>query len=120
MTHSNPMSRPSNASRPWFVYLIEDEHSLDLYIGIATDVERRVREHNEGKAARRTRGRGPWVLKAYIRYENRSLAAQAEYCMKSYSRGRKLKRFMELGKARGSMCSLEERADGIPTITEPG
>ena len=33
-----------------------------LYTGIAKDTERRLGEHNNGRGAKSTRGKGPWVL----------------------------------------------------------
>lgn len=101
------MSRRSNADRPWFVYLIEDESSGDYYIGITTEVERRVKEHNEGKAAHRTRGRGPWLLRAYVRFDSRREAAQLEYRLKRLPREKKVSEFRMFRNCRGSMCSLE-------------
>ncbi len=47
-----------NDIRPWFVYLLECVDGT-TYIGVTTDVERRVREHNKGRGARYTRGRRP-------------------------------------------------------------
>ena len=42
------------------VYLIENP--LDrMYIGLSDDVDRRVRDHNEG-VSKWTRSRGPWKL----------------------------------------------------------
>jgi len=45
----------------WHVYMVQ---CIDgsLYTGIATDVNRRVAEHNAGQGARYTRGRGPVTL----------------------------------------------------------
>jgi putative endonuclease len=45
------------------VYLVECSDG-SLYTGIALDVERRIEDHNAGKGARYTRGRGPVVLMA--------------------------------------------------------
>ncbi|MBI4819109.1 MAG: GIY-YIG nuclease family protein [Deltaproteobacteria bacterium] len=45
----------------WFVYLLELGDGT-LYAGIATDVARRVAEHQAGNGARYTRGRGPVLL----------------------------------------------------------
>jgi putative endonuclease len=42
----------------WFVYLVRCRDG-SLYTGIATDVERRCRQHNAGTASRYTRGRLP-------------------------------------------------------------
>lgn len=44
----------------WFVYVIRNPGGI-LYTGVAKeDVERRVAQHNDGKGARSTRGKGPW------------------------------------------------------------
>ncbi len=45
----------------WFVYVLMSEADL-AYTGIAKDVDARLRQHNTGKGARFTRGRGPWRL----------------------------------------------------------
>ncbi|MCP5051766.1 MAG: GIY-YIG nuclease family protein [bacterium] len=46
--------------KEWWVYIIRCKDG-SLYTGIATDVERRLREHeeNNGKGAKFLRGRGP-------------------------------------------------------------
>lgn len=46
------------ARKSWFVYLVECRDGT-LYTGVALDVVRRVAEHNAGRGARYTRGRGP-------------------------------------------------------------
>jgi putative endonuclease len=45
----------------WFVYLLQCGDDT-LYCGIALDVEARLKQHQEGKGAKYTRGRGPLVL----------------------------------------------------------
>jgi len=47
----------------YFVYLVECADGT-LYTGIAKDVERRIVQHDEGRGARYTRGRGPVKLLA--------------------------------------------------------
>jgi putative endonuclease len=42
----------------WYVYVLECADG-SLYTGIARDVERRATQHNEGRGAKYTRGRGP-------------------------------------------------------------
>ena len=42
----------------WFVYLVKCKDG-SLYTGIAKDVAARIAQHNEGKGAKYTRGRGP-------------------------------------------------------------
>ena len=47
----------------WWVYLVECRDGSQ-YTGIAVDVARRIDQHNAGKGARYTRGRGPVRLVA--------------------------------------------------------
>jgi len=47
--------------KDFFVYVIKNPDKT-LYTGIAKDIERRINEHNTGKGAKFTRGRGPWQL----------------------------------------------------------
>ena len=61
-----------------------------LYTGIATDVERRVREHESGKrGARYLRGRGPLQLEFCESLGSRGEAQQLEHRVKRLSRGQK-------------------------------
>jgi len=78
--------------RDWFVYLL---HCSDdtFYTGITTDVERRVREHNEGsKGARYTRARRPVTLVYQECCESRAHAARREYEVRKLPRA--IKRLM--------------------------
>ena len=47
----------------WFVYLLRCRDGT-YYTGVARDVERRLAEHNAGRGARYTRGRGPMKVVA--------------------------------------------------------
>ncbi len=61
-----------------------------LYTGIATDVDRRIREHETGpRGARYLRGRGPLQLEFSARLGNRATAQQYEYRVKRLQRERK-------------------------------
>ncbi|MGW8369315.1 MAG: GIY-YIG nuclease family protein, partial [Gammaproteobacteria bacterium] len=65
----------------WYVYLAECADG-SLYTGIATDVPRRIAEHNSGKGARYTRGRRP-VRPVYTeRCRGRSEALRREHEIK--------------------------------------
>jgi putative endonuclease len=50
-----------SASDLWFVYLLRCGDD-SLYCGIAMDVEARFAQHQAGKGAKYTRGRGPLEL----------------------------------------------------------
>jgi len=75
------MADPS--PQTWFVYLIRcaDE---SLYTGVATDVERRFREHQaQGlRTARYLRGRGPLELVYFCAAGDRAEAQRLEYRIK--------------------------------------
>lgn len=61
-----------------------------LYTGIATDVERRLREHQSGvRGAKFLRGKGPLRLEFTECLGDRSIALQVEYRVKQLERERK-------------------------------
>lgn len=69
----------------WFVYIVECA-DRSFYTGITNDLERRVDEHNSGKGARYTRGRGPVGLRYWEFQPDRSHASAREYQIKALSR----------------------------------
>lgn len=75
----------------WFVYIIQSLKDSTLYTGITLDVEARLQTHNEGRGARYTRGRTPFVLIKSFEVPDKSSALKAEYRIKSLSRVEKLK-----------------------------
>jgi len=72
----------------YFVYMIENSKGRH-YIGITTDPERRVAEHNRG-SAKSTRPFGPWKLIYTEEFATRSEACKREYSLK-HAEGRKEK-----------------------------
>ena len=73
----------------WFVYILEcaDE---SLYTGVTTDLERRLLEHNTGKAAARyTRVRRPLQLVYAEQLRDRSSACKREHQIKRLPRLKK-------------------------------
>lgn len=73
----------------WFVYMLECADG-SLYTGVATDMSKRLREHNDGKGAKYTRGRTPVSLVYTERCADRSGAAKREYVIKRMTRIKKL------------------------------
>lgn len=74
----------------WYVYLVKCSDN-SLYTGITTNVERRVKEHNESnKGAKYTRSRRPVKLIKYFERPNKSEALKLEYKIKQMSREEKL------------------------------
>jgi putative endonuclease len=69
----------------WFVYIVECADRT-FYTGITNNLERRVDEHNAGKGARYTRGRGPVSLRYREFQPDRSCASIREREIKALSR----------------------------------
>ncbi len=82
------MSEP--AAPVWHVYLVRCA-DRSLYTGIATDVERRLAEHQAGggRGSRYLRGRGPLTLELARPVGDRSAAQRLEYRIKQLSRVQK-------------------------------
>ncbi len=69
----------------WTVYVLWSASRGRTYVGITTDVERRLRQHNGDLVggARATRAGRPWVVGAhYGPFDGRSRATRAERALK--------------------------------------
>lgn len=74
----------------YFVYILECRDKT-LYTGIATNIERRVLEHNESsKGAKYTKVRRPVKLVYSKIFKDRSTASREEMRIKKFSRQEKL------------------------------
>lgn len=69
----------------WFVYLARCADGT-LYCGIAKDVAARIAQHDSGKGARYTRGRGPLALVAKRRCTSKGEALRLELAVKALPR----------------------------------
>ena len=68
-----------------YVYLLQSETSLDRrYVGVTSDLKRRLAEHNAGKSLH-TSNYSPWRLVTYIAFSNRQKAETFERYLKSGS-----------------------------------
>lgn len=75
--------------KPWFVYILRCADGT-LYTGVSTDVARRLREHETGKAgAKYTRARGPLMLVYSEVCASRSDAQKREAAIKRLTRTEK-------------------------------
>jgi len=73
----------------WYVYILECSDGT-LYTGITTDLDKRVKTHNNGTGAKYTKTRLPVVLKASFEAEDRSEASKEEYRIKQLTRKEKI------------------------------
>jgi putative endonuclease len=76
---SNPVPRSK-----WFVYALQSERDDWLYIGMAKDVDRRLKEHNQGYN-QSTKSRRPFKLIFCEECENEQEARAREKLLKSGS-----------------------------------
>jgi putative endonuclease len=73
----------------WYVYLLMCFDNT-IYTGITNNLERRISQHNRGKGAKYTRGRGPVVLIKSFVLPTKSEALKLEHKIKQMSREEKL------------------------------
>jgi putative endonuclease len=78
-----------NEQQPWQLYVLRCSDGT-LYTGITTDLDRRVREHQDGRGARYTRGRRPVICVGTWSYPDRARAARSEHAFKQLRRASKL------------------------------
>ncbi len=74
----------------WWVYLLRCGDGT-LYCGIALDVEARLKQHQDGKGAKYTRGRGPLALVYREACGTKAEALRRERVIKRMSRAVKLR-----------------------------
>ena len=75
----------------WYVYIVECSDKT-LYTGITTDLNRRVKEHNESKrGAKYTKSRRPVTLIKHFVCNSKSEALKLEYKIKQLPKEEKLK-----------------------------
>lgn len=73
-----------------YVYIVECSDGT-LYTGWTNNLEKRVKDHNEGKGAKYTKARRPVSLVYYEEFESKEEAMKREYAIKQMSRSEKLK-----------------------------
>jgi len=71
LTHVSHPYRPRDKPLPYnsigFCYLIVSSRTWTVtYIGQTEDLNRRIRDHNSNQGPRETKGKGPWLLVAYV------------------------------------------------------
>jgi len=95
----------------WSVYVIRCADD-SLYTGISTDVERRFRQHSDGRrGARYLKGRTPLQLVFALPVGDRSRASRVEYRLKQLSKRDKerlLRRPAALRKHIDGMLAVEK------------
>lgn len=68
----------------WYVYILGSRKDGKLYVGSTDDLQRRVKEHQDGRCAA-TRNRRPLTLEAYVAVKDESTARSLEAYFKTGS-----------------------------------
>ena len=89
MPRKRRSSKSQNTASSAFVYIVKCADGT-LYTGATFDVTRRVKQHNTGKGARYTAGRGPVRLVFLEAQADWSTALQRERQIKGLTRAQKL------------------------------
>ena len=66
----------------WYVYVLRSKVSPRFYIGMSSDVENRLKEHNRGKT-KSIKGYRPWELVFKEDYQSREEARKRELYLKT-------------------------------------
>lgn len=72
-----------------YIYIVQCKDG-NLYTGWTTDLEKRIKTHNQGKGAKYTRGRLPVILVYSEKIEDKGEALSREAAIKKLSREKKL------------------------------
>ncbi|MCF8009557.1 MAG: GIY-YIG nuclease family protein [Halanaerobiales bacterium] len=76
----------------YYIYILKCADQT-YYTGYTNDLNRRVKEHNDGQGAKYTKGRRPVKLVYSEKYSSKSKAMQREYEIKQLRREEKIKLF---------------------------
>ena len=77
----------------FYTYIIECQGNGKYYIGHTSDVNRRLKEHSEGKT-RSLRNKGPFVLRYTEFYATKRDAYRRELQIKRYKGGEAFKKLL--------------------------
>jgi putative endonuclease len=99
---------PPSTLKTWVLYVLRCADD-SFYCGITNDLKRRIAQHNAGKGARYTRGRGPVVLIKSWPAAGMSAALKAERAFKALNRTEKEKKIRS--RARKDVISLLLRGE---------
>ena len=81
------------SSGKWVLYVLRCKDDT-LYCGITNRLARRLEQHNQGKGARYTKGRGPVVLLKSWPAASHSSALRAEHAFKALRRDAKERKIL--------------------------
>jgi putative endonuclease len=67
----------------YFTYILQSETTTGLYIGYTSDIEKRLRQHNES-TGKYTSNKGKWNILFYKKFDNKTEAISLERKLKKW------------------------------------
>ncbi|WP_069366495.1 GIY-YIG nuclease family protein [Salisediminibacterium beveridgei] len=92
-----------------YVYILRCKDN-SFYTGYTTDPKRRLNMHEQGKGARYTKGRGPFILEYLEILKDKGEAMRREYAIKALTRSQK-EQLIASGKEETRRNACETTAD---------
>lgn len=74
----------------WYLYIVEASDK-SFYTGITKDINRRLKQHNNGTGAKSLLGKRPVVLKYFEEFDDQTDAMKREREIKGWKRDKKKK-----------------------------
>jgi len=84
----------------FFTYILQSETTTGLYIGYTSDIEKRLRQHNESNG-KYTSGKGKWNILFYKKFDNKTQAISLERQLKKWESKKKILEWIEREKSSG-------------------
>lgn len=67
----------------WYLYILQSQKDARLYVGMTSDLKRRIKEHNSKIGGGYTKRNGPFTIIFYEAYQEKQDALRAEKFFKS-------------------------------------
>ena len=84
------LNKISSMEKKYFIYIVRCNDG-SLYTGITTNFKRRIEEHSNGKGAKYTKNKGPFLLESLFLIKGRSEASKVEAYIKKLNKIQKEK-----------------------------
>lgn len=80
---------PMASSPPYYVYVLSNPHRTVLYVGMTSDLQRRLQQHREGRAGAFTTEYNAVDLVYFERHRTSTQAIEREKQLKAWRRSKK-------------------------------
>ena len=94
----------------YYTYILKCKDDT-YYTGYTNDLSKRIKNHNAGKGAKYTRGRGPVKLIYYEEFDNKQSAMRREWEIKQLPRSKKEDMSLQWKKKQQDGCQENDCLD---------